>query len=111
MYTLYLLKLLPVIVFQFQFLCEAVGISLGSAGPKTVSMISSAALKQHTSATIPNIEVSEIEDFIFLLAELWELDIDNIKRHWVLNLFACGHGDHGREVHIKVLFMTLQFIP
>lgn len=74
------------------------GVSLGSAGMKTVPMISSVALKQHTSATIPNIEVSEIEDFVFLLAELWELDIDDIKRHWVLNLFACGHGDHGREV-------------
>ena len=74
------------------------GVSLGSAGMKTVPMISSVALKQHTSATIPSIEVSEIEDFIFLLAKLWELDIDDIKGHWVLNLFACGHGDHGREV-------------
>lgn len=61
--------------------------------------VNSVALKQRTSDAVPNVEVSEVGDLIFLLAELWELKSDSIKRHWVLNLFASGHGDHGREVY------------
>jgi len=61
--------------------------------------VNSVALKQHTSDAVPNVEVSEVGNLIFLLAELWELNSDSIKRHWVLNLFASGHGDHGREVY------------
>ena len=85
------------IAFQFQFLCEAMNLYLGSSGPNIVT-VNSVALKQHTSGAVPSVEVSELGDLIFLLAELWELNSDNIKRHWVLNLFASGHGDRGREV-------------
>ena len=42
---------------------------LGSSGLNIVT-VNSVALKQHTSGAVPNVEVSELGDLIFLLAEL-----------------------------------------
>ena len=73
--------------------------------------ISSVALKQYaTNVAVPQIELVEFSDFIFLLAELWNLDTDSIKQHWVANLFAAGMGDQGREVRNYKGAFVLSFL-
>ena len=44
------------------------------------------------------IDVSEYQDLVFVLAQLWKLDLDRIKNHWVCNLFAAGLVDQGKKV-------------
>ena len=65
----------PIVAFQFQFLCEAVSLCLGSSGLNMVT-VNSVALKQHTSDAVPNVEVSEV---IILLTDIdeWFLHVHN----------------------------------
>lgn len=38
----------------------------------------------------PSMNVSEFQDLVFLLGRLWKLDLDEIRNHWTLALFARG---------------------
>lgn len=68
--------------------------------------VNAIALESPTATTpLPQLEVVEFSDFIFLLAQLWGLDIDSIKQHWVCNLFAAGLGEHGRDVRFIIHWM------
>ena len=66
--------------------------------------VSSAAITRYAAATsatapaVPRLEVVEFGDFIFLLAELWGLVVDDIRQHWVFGLFGAGLGERAREV-------------
>ena len=44
------------------------------------------------------LDVMEFQDFIFLLGQLWKMDLDKIKNHWVCNLFAAGVIEQGKKV-------------
>lgn len=43
-------------------------------------------------------EVTEFQDFVFLLGRLWKLDLDEIKNYWTINLFADGLFNQGKNV-------------
>ena len=56
--------------------------------------------------TVPNVELAEYSDFVFLLSKLWEVDMDAIKLHWVINLFAAGLVDQGKQVNAASVFFS-----
>ena len=51
-----------------------------------------------SSSSSSSVEVVEFEDFVFLLAELWRVDVDGVRKHWTACFFAAGLGERGREV-------------
>lgn len=44
--------------------------------------------------------VTEFQDFVFLLGKLWKVDLAEVKNHWTLSLFADGLADQGKSVRI-----------
>ena len=66
------------------------------------TMLTSHALKQlrqsQPSISLSHLELAELDDFVFLLADLWHLDQDAIRFHWLANLFAAGREAHGKKV-------------
>ena len=70
--------------------------------------LNSAAISHYAAATSvtappqtpppPRLEAVEFSDFVFLLAELWGLVVDDIRQHWVFGLFGAGLGERAREV-------------
>lgn len=53
-----------------------------------------------TSAHELCVDPTDFHDFVFLLGTLWKLDLDEIKNHWVYNLFADGLIDQGKCVSV-----------
>lgn len=47
-----------------------------------------------------HVELTEFQDFVFLLGKLWKVDLDHVKSHWVCNMFAGGLVDQGKGVSI-----------
>ena len=81
-----------------QFLCDAVGVLIDSS-PKMLPSVPCLCVQQYVSdGTVPNVELAEYSDFVFLLSKLWEVDMDAVKLHWVTNLFAAGLVDQGKQV-------------
>ena len=72
------------------------------------TMLTSHTLKRlrqsQPSISLTHLELAELVDFVFLLADLWHLDQDAIRFHWLANLFAAGREAHGNKVsrHIVV---------
>ena len=66
------------------------------------STLTSVALKELRKATpsvsLAHLELAEFDDFVFLLSNLWGLDTDTIRVHWVANLFAAGKEGLGKKV-------------
>jgi hypothetical protein len=44
------------------------------------------------------VDLTEFQDFVFLLGKHWELNLDQIKTHWTCTLCASGSIDHGNRV-------------
>lgn len=51
------------------------------------------------------VDLTEFQDFVFLLGKHWELNLDQIRRHWACALFASGLPDHGHSVSESVVTM------
>ena len=84
--------------FLLQFLSEAVTVHLEK---QSQPLVSSAPTCQILSKTPPDdicVDITEFQDFIFVLSQLWKLDLDVIKSYWVCNLFAGGLIDLGKRV-------------
>ena len=64
--------------------------------------VASVAVQQLTITTLPRVDVSEFSDFVFLLGDEWALNGDDIRLYWVLNLFAAGLAENGKEVCLCV---------
>ena len=99
-YTLHLL----------QFLCEAVVRYLDTPAPKLRPSIPSPALNSlptETTPSRPRLEVTEVTSALFLLGELWEVEMDTVRRYFVSSLFAAGLGDRGTEVLYMQLIMPV----
>ena len=47
---------------------------------------------------LQHVEMVEFADFVFKLCSLWGLDVDRVRLHWTLNLFAVGLEGRGKEV-------------
>ena len=66
------------------------------------STVTSVALKDlrktSTSFSLAPLELAELDDFVFLLCDLWKVDADTIKSYWVSNLFAAGKEALGNKV-------------
>lgn len=91
-----------------QFLCDTVVAFLDSPPPKLHLLISSVAIRSlmPASSTAPNLEVTEFTSALFLLGELWRVEMDAVHKHLVMCLFAAGLGNRGREVrmHPEIYF-------
>ena len=87
---------------SLQFLCEAVTRHLDTPSPKLHPSIPSLAVhslpSSQTTPLGPRLEVTEVMSALFLLGELWEVEVEVIRRHLVSCLFAAGLGDRGTEV-------------
>ena len=87
-----------------QFLCECIRGLLREplSSSKMSSTFTSVALKElrrmAPSVSLTHLELAELDDFVFLLSDLWSLDTDGIRVHWVSNLFAAGRDGHGKKV-------------
>lgn len=44
------------------------------------------------------VDITEYQEFVFLLGLLWKADVDQVKAHWVCSLFAIGLFDLGKKV-------------
>ena len=98
----------PLVSLNHQFLCEAVSVYLSQrSNPKMAGTVPSAAITRPTAMMSPpstspssssSVEVVEFEDYVFLLAELWRVDVDGVRKHWTACFFAAGLGERGREV-------------
>ena len=53
------------------------------------------------------VEVTEYQDFVFLLGQLWKVNMDQLKAHWVCNLYAIGSSDQGKKVSISTHYLHL----
>jgi hypothetical protein len=66
------------------------------------STLTSAALRELRMATpsvsLARLELAEFDDFVFLLCDLWGLNADGVRVHWVSNLFAAGRDGLGKKV-------------
>ena len=68
---------------------------------KVSSTCTSVALKElriTPSIALTHLELADLDDFIFLLGDLWGLDVDHIRLHWVSNLFRAGKKDYAKKV-------------
>lgn len=83
-----------------QFLCDTVTSFLDSPSPKLRPSIPSVAVRTLPLSATPsqNLEVTEFTSALFLLGELWGVEVDTVHRHFVSCLFAAGLGDRGKEV-------------
>ena len=52
------------------------------------------------------VNVTEFQDFVFLLGKLWKVDLDEIKNHWTVTLFADELVDQGKSVRILEIYCT-----
>ncbi len=88
-----------------QSLCEGVKIYLSPITPPPVPpTLANLALSQlPTNTSTVNLEVANYRDIVFLLADLWGLDGDVVKRQWLIGFFAAGLAENGSEVSIWVL--------
>ena len=59
--------------------------------------VNSIAIQPLTSSAT-NLEVTEFTGGLFLLGELWGVEMDTVHTHHTSSLFAAGSGDQGREV-------------
>ena len=66
------------------------------------STFTSMALKELRTATpsvsLARLELAEFDDFVFLLCDLWGLNADRVRVHWVSSLFAAGREGLGKKV-------------
>ena len=66
------------------------------------STLTSTALKElrraAPSVSLARLELAEFDDFVFLLCDLWGLNADRVRVHWVSNLFAAGREGLGKKV-------------
>ena len=85
---------------SLQFLCDTVVTFLDSPVPKLHPSISSVAIRSLTpaSTSAPSLEVTEFTSALFLLGELWGVEMDAVHKQLVICLFAAGLGNRGREV-------------
>ena len=71
---------------------------------KMTSTWTSVALKElriiTPSISLTHLELTDLDDFVFLLGELWGLDVDSIRLHWVSNLFGAGKEAYGKKVNL-----------
>ena len=86
--------------FSLQFLCDSVTRCLDAPLPKLHPLIPSVAIRTLPSPATPSpsLGVTEVTNGLFLLGELWGVEVDTVHVHWVSCLFAAGLGDRGREV-------------
>lgn len=56
------------------------------------------AISMVHSTQVTRFDIKNFDDFVFILGQLWNLDLDQIKSHWTSNLFAGGMTDHGKKV-------------
>ena len=64
---------------------------------------------QINSASVDQIsvDVTEYQDFVFLLGQFWKVDVDQVKSYWVCNLFAIGLFDNGKKVNKTICLHNL----
>lgn len=70
---------------------------LSSNPPPSVPPTLASQALSHTSSTL-GLEVASHRDIVFLLAELWGLEGDTVRRQWVNAFFAAGMAENGTEV-------------
>ena len=97
-----------------QFLCECVRVLLREqTGTKISPTWTSVALKElrktMPSASLSHLELAELDNFVFLLADLWDLDADGIRKYWVSNLFAAGKEAYGKAVSESLYSKNRQY--
>lgn len=86
-----------------QFLCECVrGVLREPAAAKVSAILTSDALKElrtsRPSLSLSHLELAELDDHVFLLVDLWQLDADSVRMHWISSLFAASKEAHGKKV-------------
>ena len=54
--------------------------------------------KATPSVSLTQLELADLDDFVFLLSDLWCVDADSVRHYWVSNLFAAGRDAYGRKV-------------
>ncbi len=102
--------------FVLQFLCEAITACTRPEGVRMVlptanSVAVNKLQSQTSSVAVPQLEITELSDLVFLLAHLWGLDADAIREHWASHLFAAGLGDQGKDVRLsQVLLLPLMCV-
>ena len=92
-------------LFSLQFLCESVTRYLNSPAPKLPPLIPISTINSTSAQATPTnlgLEVREVTGALFLLGELWGVEVDVVRRHLVTCLFAAGLGDRGTEVCVCV---------
>ena len=47
-------------------------------------------------------EFSDYTDLVLGLASMWELNIDDVRTHWVASLFAAGLDGNGKKVGLQI---------
>ena len=88
-----------------QFLCECVrGVLREPASSiKMSSTRTSVALKNlrmaAPSVSLAHLELADLEDFVFLLCDLWGVASETVKVYWLSNLFAAGKEATGKKVN------------
>ena len=50
------------------------------------------------------VDISEYQEFVFLLGRLWKITLSTIEIYWILNLFAVGLFDEGKKVIFGAFF-------
>lgn len=81
----------------FQFLMEAVSVYLQSHSQPPMTNLDQKVITTSSTQELC-MNVTEFQDFVFLLGRLWKLDLDEIKNYWTVTLFADGAANQGKSV-------------
>lgn len=73
---------------------------LNESQPSMTTYPDGKAVSMVHSTQVTRFDIKDFDDFVFMLGQLWNLDVDQIKSHWTSNLFAGGMTDHGKSVSI-----------
>ncbi len=65
--------------------------------PPTLACYALSQLPPNTTSTV-SLEVANHRDIVFLLADLWGMNGDIVRKQWLTGFFAAGLAENGSEV-------------
>ena len=87
-----------ILVNLLQFLKEAVSICVERQAQPAMSDLKQTVFA--TSSTSMCTNVTDFQDYVFLLGRLWKLDLDELKSYWTVALLSSGVFSQGKSVSV-----------